>query len=145
MANNEDTATPKRVTLSRHAKQVGRPQSRFNPMKVVQTRVPVPMYKYCKMVQALRFHSLTAMFADMVMQFRKEKPWEHGLYWRRPKAAVTYRDETLGKTGWTQINIHLDEKVKNDVELLCKSLDISMATFCYTAIYWWIEYVYPNK
>lgn len=144
-AVKKDEVVSKRVTLTRKGKQSGRPQSRFNTLKVVQTRVPVPMYRYCKMVQALKYESLTVMFEDMVGRFRAEKPWEHGLHWRKPKAAVTYHEDSVGKTGWRQINIHLDENVKNEVELLCRSLDISMATFCYTGIYWWIEYVYPNR
>lgn len=145
MAKDTTPEKKARVVLTQHAKRIGRPQSRFNNLKVMQTRVPAPMYKYCKMVQALKYESLTSMFEDMVKIFIKEQPWQHGLLWRRPKAAVTYRDQMAGRTGWTQINIHIDEHKKEEIVLLCKSLDISMATFFYTAIFWWIEYVYPNR
>lgn len=140
----EMVVAKKGVTLTRRAKPVGRPLSRLNVLKVVQTRVPVPMYKYCKILYPAKYRTLTEMFEDMVSIFREERPWKiGGLHWRKPKAAITYHDGEVGKTGWEQINIHLDAEIKKEVSLLCKTLGVSMATFCYTAIYWWIVYKHP--
>ncbi len=128
-----------RVILSTKLRPIGRPKSRFTPVRVVQTRVPDARYRYCKTIQPLRYETLMEMFGEMLAKFRAERPWDHGLMWRTPKTAA----HAGGKTGWKQININMEEEQKKSLGSLCEQLGVSSATFCYTAIYWWIEYVHP--
>lgn len=128
-----------RIVLSSKLRPIGRPTSRFTPVRIVQTRVPDAMYRYCKTIQPLRYETLMEMFDEMLTKFRAEKPWDNGLMWRKPKTAL----QAGGKTGWKQININMEEDQKVALTSLCEQLGVSSATFCYTAIYWWIEYVNP--
>ncbi|ACT52123.1 hypothetical protein [Methylovorus glucosotrophus] len=141
---NSNTAN-KPVTLSHRRSPVGRPRSRLESLAVIQTRIPEPMYRYCKVVQSIRYPSLTEMFEDMLIRFDTERPWEHGLLWRQPKSAISYHDADAMRTGWKQININLKKDLKSKIITTCKTLNISMSAYSYTALYWWIQYVYPQK
>ncbi|MDP3008235.1 MAG: hypothetical protein Q8N30_04090 [Methylococcales bacterium] len=145
MAKEKSNIVDKPVTFSHRKVPVGRPRSRLEELDVIQTRIPEPMYKYCKVIQSMKYSSLTEMFDDMLARFDNERPWDAGLLWRRPKSAMTYQASDSSRTGWKQINLNLTKERKEKIVTTCKTLDISMSTYSYTAIYWWIQYVYPQK
>lgn len=132
--------------LSHKQRRIGRPRTRFERMEPVPTRCPDQIYTYLKGITPFRYGSLTAMFADMLTRFINERPWEHGLHWRKPKTAMTYANGAVGRTGWVQVNIQLTRELAEQVERLATSCGVSKACFCYTAMFWWVQYIFPpNK
>lgn len=100
--------------------------------KEVLANMPMPMFSYCKMVKELRFDSLDDVFGTALTRFMAVRPWERGTAWRKPR-------EAGGESGWTPVRINLDSLVYDEALGLSKPLDVPMDSFCYTAIYWWIE------
>lgn len=128
---------------SAHGQRIGRPKTRLEDLKAVPTRCPVQIYTYLKGITPFLYPSLTAMFEDMMTRFLAERPWEHGLHWRKPKTAMTFAGGMTGKTGWEQVNIQLPQDVAKQVATTAETCGVSSAAFCYTAIFWWVQYIYP--
>lgn len=132
--------------LSHKQRRIGRPRTRFEQMETVPTRCPDQIYTYLKGISPFRYNSLTAMFDDMLTRFIKERPWEHGLHWRKPKTAMTYTHGQAGRTGWVQVNIQVTPSLAKEVGSQAELCGVSKACFCYTAMFWWVQYIYPpNK
>ncbi|QOT82259.1 hypothetical protein [Cupriavidus basilensis] len=98
-----------------------------------------------KMIAPLEWRSLTGMFQDMMTRFLATEPWKHGLLWRKPRTALTFQDGVAGRTGWEQVNIQLPPELAEQVEHAARGVGVSKAAFCYTAMFWWIQYIYPPK
>lgn len=135
-------------TKSHKGKKLGRPRSRFNELKTIPTRCPEHMYLYLKSLYPQRWASLTGMYDDMFRQFIAERPWEHGLVWRKPKATLVHVGSLENRTGWVQVNIQVDINLSKAAEKVAEALTnegarVSMAMFAYTAIFWWVQYVFP--
>lgn len=129
-------------------KLLGRPQSRFNELKTIPTRCPEHMYLYLKSLYPQRWASLTGMYDDMFKQFIAERPWEHGLVWRKPKATSVHVGAAENRTGWVQVNVQIDIDLSKEAQkvaaaLTAEGMRVSMAMFAYTAIFWWVQFVYP--
>jgi hypothetical protein len=90
-----------------------------------------------------RYPSLTAMFADMLRRFIDEKPWEHGLHFRKPKTPLSHGGGNIATTGWEQVNLLLTHELAEEVTKVAEHCGHSRAAFCYTAIFWWVSYVFP--
>ena len=132
----------------------GRPAIHEQPLEPLQTRVPKALRDYLKILPVLRlpdgrhYGTQQAMFEDCLVRFMREKPWKAGLAWRQPRAT---KPSPAGSTGWVQINIMVEagfkRKVVAEAERLAASAEgaerLSPAGFCYTALYWWAQYVYP--
>ncbi|NLP65505.1 hypothetical protein [Paraburkholderia sacchari] len=123
--------------------RIGRPKTRFENLQAVPTRCPSHIYTYLRGITPFLYPSLTAMFEDMITRFLKEQPWEHGLHWRKPKTAMTYAKGMAGATGWSQVNIQLPLELKERVTNVASVCGVSNACLCYTAIFWWVQYIYP--
>lgn len=123
--------------------RIGRPKTRLEDLEAVPTRCPAHIYTYLKGITPFLYPSLTAMFEDMISRFLKEQPWEHGLHWRKPKTAMTYANGMAGTTGWSQVNIQLTPQLKEQVTQVAGVCGVSNACLCYTAIFWWVQYIYP--
>ncbi len=130
---------------SRAGVKIGRPKTRHEKLKPISTRCPAAVYTYLKGITPFRYPSLTAMFADMLSRFTAEKPWEHGLHWRKPKTALSFAGKKVGTTGWEQLNISLVPDQADAIELMADQCGVSKACYCYTAIFWWVTYVYPPQ
>ena len=128
---------------SRHGVKIGRPKSRHEKLVPVSTRCPGTIYTYLKGITPFRYPSLTEMFADMLRRFMDEKPWEHGLHWRKPKTALSQSGNNVGTTGWEQVNILLTPQLAEEVQQVAINCGVSKAAFCYTAIFWWVTFVFP--
>jgi len=143
---NETNRAADTRPLSVHQKPIGRPRTRFEKMKPVPTRCPEPIYTYLKGISPFLGPSLTGMFNTMLTRFIDERPWEHGLHWRKPKTAMTYAGGKTGRTGWEQVNIQLTPDLAERVSETAVQCGVSKACFCYTAMFWWVQYIYPpNK
>lgn len=123
--------------------RIGRPKTRHEKLVPISTRCPAPVYVYLKGITPFQYPSLTAMFADMLGRFIKEQPWQHGLHWRKPKTAMSLAGNKMNATGWEQLNISLTEEQAANVEATAAECGVSKACFCYTAIFWWVTYVFP--
>jgi hypothetical protein len=123
--------------------RIGRPKTRFEDLEAVPTRCPSHIYTYLRGITPFLYPSLTAMFEDMITRFLNEQPWEHGLHWRKPKTAMTYAKGMAGTTGWSQVNIQLPPELKERVTNVASICGVSNACLCYTAIFWWVQFIYP--
>lgn len=132
-------------TQSERGRRIGRPVKRAEKLKAVPTRCPTQIYTYLKGITPFLYPSLTDMFADMLTRFIAERPWEHGLHWRKPKTAMTLANGVSGKTGWEQVNIQLLPTLAQQVATTAEACGVSAAAFCYTAIFWWVQYIYPPE
>lgn len=126
-----------------HGRRIGRPKTRLEDLKAVPTRCPEHIYTYLKGIMPFLYGSLTAMFEDMMTRFLQEQPWDHGLHWRKPKTALTFAGGQTGRTGWEQVNMQLPPDLAAEVEQAAEICGVSRAAFCYTAIFWWVQYIYP--
>lgn len=59
----------------------------------------------------------------------------------QPTYLATPKPRTV--LGWNTFNLQVSDELKEQVERLCAELDVSMSVFCYTAIFWWVKYMYP--
>jgi hypothetical protein len=152
MSSDNENRPSKPLVPARHTrslgsgKMLGRPRTRAVPLKAVPTRCPSEIYRYLKGLSPFLGPSLTNMFEEMMTRFIDERPWDHGLLWRKPKTAMTFAGGKAGRTGWEQVNIQLEEALAEKVRLTALACNQSRACFCYTAMFWWVQYIYPpNK
>lgn len=128
---------------TRSGQRIGRPKTRFEQLQTVPTRCPSQIYTYLKGITPFLYPSLTQMFEDMLRRFFADRPWEHGLHWRKPKTALMVSGKTVGQTGWMQVNMRIPEELVTQVHQTAHTCGISNACLCYTAVFWWVQYVYP--
>ena len=114
----------------------------------IQTRCPAQIIAYLKGLAMLRYGKLLALHDDMLRKFLDSRPWaaEPPLNWRTPKSpqAIAGGDGP-SQTGWKTFNIQVSPELKVEIEERCAELEVSMSTFCYTAIYWWCKYIMPPR
>lgn len=142
---SEGQSQPPAAPKSGRGRQIGRPKKRLEELKAVPTRCPTQIYTYLKGITPFLYPSLTEMFEDMIKRFLAERPWEQGLHWRKPKTAMTFANGTIGKTGWEQVNMQLPPALAEQVASTASECGVSSAALCYTAIYWWVQYIYPPE
>jgi hypothetical protein len=130
---------------SHKKRRIGRPHTRFEKLVSISTRCPDSVLTYVKKLYPSLYHSMTAMFEDVLTRFIKERPWDHGLLWRQPKGVLRYIDGEPMRTGWSLLNIQLPPNLAEQVKHLSLTSRVSVASLCYTAIFWWIKYIYPPK
>lgn len=136
----------KTTAISHKGKVLGRPRTRTEEAEFVQTRIPDALHDYLKAVSAFRYKTMANMFEAMFTRFINERPWERGLHFRQPKAAVKNNGtDAAARTGWSQLNIQLTQDMAAQVKEEAKKRDVSLASYCYSAIYWWCQYVYPPR
>lgn len=129
---------------------MARPRLNLPPEKqpaFLQGRVPEAMHEYLRLLAVRKFSNLNKMYEKMFESFAELKPWEMGLVWRKPQAVKSVTDGIAKGTGWIQINIQitteLHEKVKEQAEAIKATHGVTLASYVYTALYWWCVYVYP--
>jgi hypothetical protein len=131
--------------VSSRGKAIGRPKTRFEPLRTVPTRCPAEVLKYLKGLSASQGISLTTMFEDMLRRFLEDRPWDHGLIWRKPKVATTTIGGSKGTTGWVQANLQVPQDLADRVEQVADLHGVSKAALAYTAMFWWCQYIYPPR
>lgn len=132
-------------TRSPRGKVVGRPRTRMEDLIRKQTRIQEPMRRYLRALSELRFDSMINMFDRMLEQFIEEKPWEHGLQWKRPSSAIQVVQGDRLPTAWKLINIDVRPALAERIQNSATTNGCTEAVFLYTAIHWWVQYMYPPK
>jgi hypothetical protein len=143
MSNTEKTRSVDMPTPPK--KRRGRPITRFEKKVILPTRCPDHVFTYLKAIQPFLHRSLTAMFEDMLTLFIKERPWERGLHWRKPKSVSIHKNGVDGQTSWRQVNIEVCSELSKQVAHEANVCGQSKASFCYTAIFWWVQHKYPPR
>lgn len=147
MAKTTDTAisTAKPTRLSARGKKIGRPIERTEKLATLPTRCPIEVIRYLKGLAGSQGMTLTRMYEDMLRRFVEDRPWEHGLMWRKPKVATATIGGKAGTTGWVQVNIQIPADLAEAVELVSETVSVSKAALGYTAMFWWCQYIYPPR
>jgi hypothetical protein len=111
----------------------------------VQTRCPAQIIVYMKSLAMLKYGTLLQMHEDMLQKFIKSEPWAASppLNWRKPRSAQTTGGEGVAQTGWKTFNVQLSAALKDEVTRRSSELGVSASSFVYTAIYWWVAYIWP--
>ncbi len=145
MAKTQTTATTtaKAPRLSARGKKIGRPIERTEKLATLPTRCPVEVIRYLKGLAGSQGWTLTTMYEDMLRRFVEDRPWEHGLIWRKPKVATATIGGMPGTTGWVQVNIQIPADLAEQCEAISEAVGISKAALGYTAMFWWCQYIYP--
>lgn len=116
---------------------------------VMQTGLPGHIQTYLKQLGLVHYGSLQAVYEDMVSKFLTVRPWAaaHPLAWR---AAPTRFGVAGCAVANVALSIPLAAKVDETLEEINRqeypghSRGITRKTFLYTAVYWWITFVYPQ-
>jgi hypothetical protein len=113
----------------------------------VQTRCPAQIIVYMKSLAMLKYGTLLQMHEDMLLKFIKSEPWAASppLNWRKPRSAQTTGSDGVAQTGWKTFNVQLSAALKDEVTRRSSDLGVSASSFVYTAIYWWVAYIWPPK
>ncbi|WP_434716381.1 hypothetical protein [Paraburkholderia sp. A3RO-2L] len=113
----------------------------------VQTRCPAQIITYLKSLAMLKYGTLLQMHDDLLKKFIASEPWAKTppLNWRKPRAAQTTSGDAISQTGWKTFNVQVSPAMKEQIMQLSSELEVSASSFVYTAIYWWVAYIYPPK
>lgn len=113
----------------------------------VQTRCPAQIITYLKSLAMLKYGTLLLMHDDMLKKFIASEPWAKNppLNWRKPRAAHTTSGNAVAQTGWKTFNVQVSAELKEEITRRASELDVSASSFVYTAIYWWVAYIWPPK
>lgn len=125
-----------------------------------QTSVPDWLMSYCRQLADVHYQrKLNRMYVHMLQAFLAYEPWKAKppLAWRIAKIhrpAVGLQSTRSGATdlGWVPMNmmvpVPLHNQIKNVIELINMNdtdlvRKLSLRTFLYTVVYWWVTSVYP--
>lgn len=113
----------------------------------VQTRCPAQIITYLKSLAMLKYGTLLQMHDDLLKKFIASEPWAKNppLNWRKPRAAQTTSGDAISQTGWKTFNVQVSPAMKEQIMQLSGELGVSASSFVYTALYWWVAYIYPPK
>ena len=124
-----------------------------------QTSVPDWLMTYCRQLAEVHYsRKLNRMYVQMLQGFLAYEPWKATppLAWR---VAKIHRSSSIharkgSDLGWVPMNMQLPtalfDQVKNTIELINindtgLTRILSLRTFLYTVVVWWVTSVYPYK
>lgn len=126
--------------------RVGRPPlARLDELDSIPTRCPESLHRYMKSIYPYSYRSLTDMFFDMLTRFIEQRPWDHGLDWRKPKGRIERSGGVVAATGWTQVNVQVPAPMKEKIIAIAKTNGVTNSVFVYTAMFWWAMYIMPAR
>lgn len=98
------------------------------------TRVPEAMRENLKhLAAAPEYGNLRTMNNHLMLVFLKTKPYRDGDYpWKKPAKK--------GETGWVPFNVVVDNSTQDKVKAECERIEVSLATFLFTALSWWADH-----
>lgn len=125
----------------------------------VQTAAPDWMLTYLSQLADVHYgRHLNKMYQRMLEGFLAHEPWKAfpPLEWRAAKSVTPIpADSRPSPTDWVAANLLLPKPLFERVEAAIEKIntsglglqnrDLSRRTFLYTALYWWVAYVYPYK
>ncbi|MES2879213.1 MAG: hypothetical protein V4713_12385 [Pseudomonadota bacterium] len=127
-----------------------------------QTSVPDWMLTYCRQLSAVRYErKLNGMYLHMLESFLNNEPWKAlpPYPWQVARIHGGRKDSSVRKNadkGWVPMNMHIPtdlyERITKAIELINANgysstlrRNMSMRTFLYTSVCWWITFVYPYE
>lgn len=127
----------------------------------VQTSVPDWMMTYCRQLADVYYgRKLNRMYVHTLEWFLEVQPWKANppLEWRvaRNHAARRTAAEEGVDPGWVPMNMQLPTELYNRIVAAIEiaeangfaaklSRPLSIRTFLFTAMCWWVIYVYPYE
>lgn len=122
----------------------------MKPFTNMQTILPAHIQMYMRQLAIVHYGSLQATYEDMVAKFIMVRPWEASpaLEWReapvRTDAGCSIANISLSYGLAEKVNKTLEEI--NDKQYVgFEKYGITIKAFLYTAIYWWVTYIYPQR
>lgn len=119
------------------------------PNECIQTRLPIPVRKYMKLLANVRNQSLSGMCNEMLRAFLEERPWQYRTDFEFLKPKVK---RTLSKGGsdeedlnWVLVSFLVKYDLAMNVKATSENLGVSLSSFVFTAVYWWIREKNPPK
>lgn len=122
----------------------------MEPLVNMQTVLPDHVLTYLRQLAIVHYGSLQAVYEDMVIKFIKVTPWSSTppLPWRdapmRNSAGCTVANVTVSKETADKLDDALLEINKSSYPGH-ERYGITRKTFLYTAIFWWVTYIYPQQ
>jgi len=119
-------------------------EGREAEVEFVQGRCSSALFDYLRMLAVhprFPYRNLAGMYSVIFERFLEHKPWDLGLVWRKPRSVKS----VTGGTGFVQVNVQLPIELAARVRAKADEMDVSLASFVYTALYWWGRYVHPPK
>lgn len=110
------------------------------------TYMPEPLRLYLKRLSASRFGNLETLYIVIISAFLEARPWHRdGLAFMMTKSTQANIGREKIDSGWRQVNMKLlpwqAEAVDHEADLNATSV----ASFLYTAAYWWGNLLYPPQ
>lgn len=121
------------------------PMARTEALETIPTRCPESLHRYMKMIYPVSYSSLTMMFEEMLTRFIAQRPWEHGLDWRKPRSRIERSGGVTAATGWCQVNVQTTASMKEKITAIAKTTGVTNSVFVYTAMFWWSMYIMPAR
>lgn len=122
-----------------------------NQSVIMQTGLPRHIQVYLKQLGIVHYGSLQAVYEDMVTKFLNVKPWAANppLDWRE---APTRQGSAGCTVANVALSVGLTERMRKELEEINdkrwpghEKYGITIKTFLYTAVYWWVTFVYPQN
>jgi hypothetical protein len=126
-----------------------------------QTSVPDWLMSYCSQLADVHYQrKLNRMYVHMLQGFLAYEPWNANppFAWRvartHKSSGMHESRKTATDPGWVAMNmmvpVQLHNEIKTRIELINMnatdaSRKLSLRTFLYSAVYWWVTSVYPYK
>lgn len=119
--------------------------NREEEVSFLQTRCSQALFDYLRVLAVhprFPYRNLAGMYEVLFTRYLEHKPWELGLQWRKPRAVTSSK---IGGTGFVQVNVQVTKELGERLRQKASELEVSLASFLYTGLYWWGRYVYPPK
>ena len=116
----------------------------------MQTVLPGHIQTYLRQLAIVHYGSLQFVYEDMVRKFLVVQPWA-------AKPPLAWREAPVrNDAGCAVANVTLTAELARQVDEILEDINaaahpghgrygITRKTFLYTAIYWWVTYIYPQS
>lgn len=116
-----------------------------------QTVLPEHWQVYLRQLGVTYYKSLVAEYDDMLTKFLRQRPWEaeRPLPWREAPSRSKMPGCSVANVPMSEaIAAELDKALEEINDRTWRGFENSKITyrvFLYTAVYWWVTYVYPQR
>lgn len=115
----------------------------------IRLDLPATSASYLEQLALLHYGSLSEEYEDMIRKFIKVAPWSAWppLDWRKPPITTPFGAVRITVPATTDLHECMDDTIDQINTINRHTLDfprITKQVFVYTAIVWWITYVYPQ-
>lgn len=100
------------------------------------------MREYLKAYAKYQGRKLDDLYAEILVSFLKQKPFDRGLQFRIPQSS---RPTEGQEREWVQVNFFISDELNFQAQQLALEQDVSKASVLYTALYWFVKYLRPPE